>query len=75
MAKGTTFRFLGMPEYAEIYYKNADKHATDYVKTFPEDVRGNEEILKDLSLAVMMLLPIRIMDEYWEKQHTRDDSV
>ena len=77
MAKGTTFRFLGMPEYAEIYYKNADKHATDYVKTFPEDVRGNEEILKDLqefgrddAIAACR----RIMDEYWEKQHTHDDS-
>ena len=71
MAKGTTFRFLNMPKCAEMYYKNADKHAIDYVRTFPEDVGGHKDILNDLqefgrddAIAECR----RIMDEYWKKQ-------
>ena len=78
MAKGTTFGFLGMSEYAEIYYRNADKHAIDYVMMFPEDVHGHEGLLKELqefgrddAIAECR----RIMDEYWEKQQAYDGSI
>ena len=71
MAKGTTFAFLKMPEYAEMYYKNADKHAIDYVKMFPEDVSSHKDLLNDLQEfgrddAITECR--QIMDEYWKKQ-------
>ena len=71
IAKGTTFQFLNMPEYAEIYYKNADKHAIDYVRMFPEDVSDHEDLLNDLQEfgrddAITECR--RIIDEYWGKQ-------
>ena len=78
MAKGTTFRFLDMPKYAEIYYKNADKHAIDYVKMFPEDVHGHEDLIKELQEfgrddAISECR--QIMDEYWRKQQVHDGSI
>ena len=71
MAKGTMFGFLNMPKCAEMYYKNADKHAIDYARMFPEDVGGHKDILNDLqefgrddAIAECR----QIMDEYWKKQ-------
>ena len=71
MKKGAAFGFLNMPEYAEMYYENADRHAIDYVKTFTEDVGGCVALLnelQDFGRDDAITECRRIMDEYWKKQ-------
>ena len=71
MSRGLAFTSFKMPEYANICYKNADKHAIDYVKMFPEDVHGCDDLLHQLQVygRADAIAECRIIiDEYWKKQ-------
>ena len=71
MSRGLAFTSFKMPEYANICYKNADKHAIDYVKMFPEDVHGCDDLLHQLQVYGRddAITECRIIiDEYWKKQ-------
>ena len=71
MSRGLVFTSFKMPEYANVCYKNADKHAIDYVKMFPEDVHGCDDLLKQLKIygRDYAIAECRmIIDEYWKRQ-------